>query len=55
MVAFIVNISLVFHFIAAKLEEKGMIKPVITETNTNTGNVWRVKRGERKSVWGAGG
>jgi len=30
-----------------KLEEKGMIKPVITETNTNTGNVWHVKGGER--------
>lgn len=27
-----------------------MIKPVIIETNTNTGSIWHVKRGERKRV-----
>lgn len=32
-----------------------MIKPVIIETNSNTGNVWHVKREERDEVRGARG
>lgn len=50
MVAFIVNMTLFFmfsHFVTVKLEERGMIKLVIIETNSNTGNIWHAKRGER--------
>lgn len=34
-----------------------MIKPLIIETNTNTANIWHVKRGERRrdEEWGEGG